>query len=89
MWASRCQIFCRVSQAVTCGLFGSVGNLQDIEAVAKVLTNFFHHNGFLDVVPSDAVAGILLVRLQQRAYLQEYNEGHPQELLQACRHARA
>ena len=41
--------------------------MQDIEAVAKVLTNFFHHDGFLDVVPSDVAAGILLVRLQQRA----------------------
>jgi hypothetical protein len=34
--------------------------------VAKVLTTFFHHDGFLDVVPSDVVAGIILVRLQQR-----------------------
>jgi hypothetical protein len=36
--------------------------------VAKVLTTFFHHDGFLDVVPSDILAGFLLVRVQQRKY---------------------
>jgi hypothetical protein len=35
-------------------------------AVAAILSDFFHHEGFLDVVPSDVVAGILLVRFQQR-----------------------
>ena len=50
-----------------CNLFGGANVGQDIEAVAKVLTVFFHHDGFLDVVPSDVVAGILLVRLQQRS----------------------
>lgn len=34
--------------------------------MAKVLTTFFHHDGFLDVVPSDVAAGIVLLRLQQR-----------------------
>lgn len=34
--------------------------------VAAIFSDFFHHEGFLDVVPSDVVAGILLVRFQQR-----------------------
>ena len=38
----------------------------DRVAVAAILSDFFHHEGFLDVVPSDVVAGILLVRFQQR-----------------------
>lgn len=33
-----------------------------------MLTPLFHHEGFLDVVPSDVVAGIILVRLQQRNF---------------------
>lgn len=31
------------------------------------MTNLFHHDGFLDVVPSDVVAGLLLLRLEQRS----------------------
>lgn len=38
----------------------------DRVVVAAILSDFFHHEGFLDVVPSDVVAGILLVRFQQR-----------------------
>jgi hypothetical protein len=35
--------------------------------VGVVLSDFFHHEGFLDVVPSDVFAGIILLRFQQRA----------------------
>jgi len=54
-------------------LFGGSNIGEDLEAVAKVLTNFFHHDGFLDVVPSDVVAGIILVRLQQKAKFRRQN----------------
>lgn len=74
VWASRCHFLCRMTQGVTCGLFGTAGTMQDIEAVAKVLTNFFHHDGFLDVVPSDAAAGILLVRLLQRSLASQFGD---------------
>ncbi len=74
VWASRCHFLCRVTQGITCGLFGTAGTMQDIEAVAKVLTNFFHHDGFLDIVPSDVAAGILLVRLQQRALASQFGD---------------
>jgi hypothetical protein len=34
--------------------------------VAKVLTDFFHHDGFLDLSPLDVLSGLLLVRLYQK-----------------------
>lgn len=52
--------------------YGCGGNLgakdinESIEEVATVITRYFHNHGFLDVVPSDIVAGILLVRTEQR-----------------------
>ena len=70
-WSHRCQQICRMTQAVTCGLFGTISNMQDI-GCRRGPYKFFHHNGFLDVVPSDAVAGILLVRLQQRSFFQQH-----------------
>lgn len=66
VWAKRCSDLCKCMSISTCGIFGGVSSYQDIESVSKVLTQFFHHDGFLDVVPSDVIAGILLLRLQQR-----------------------
>lgn len=34
--------------------------------MAKVLTDFFHHDGFLDLSPLDVLSGLLLVRLYQK-----------------------
>lgn len=45
--------------------------------VADIITPLFHHDGFLDVVPSDVVAGIILVRIQQRAYKAPSSESQP------------
>jgi hypothetical protein len=38
------------------------------------MATFFHHGGFLDVVPSDVIAGLVLVRMQQKqkAYLSKH-----------------
>ena len=66
IWVSRCRVLCKSIQLCSCNIFGGSNIHEDLEALAKVLTNFFHHDGFLDVVPSDVVAGIILVRLQQR-----------------------
>lgn len=66
-WEGRCRTVLKSVQICSCNLFGGSNIGEDLEAVAKVLTNFFHHDGFLDVVPSDVVAGIILVRLQQKA----------------------
>lgn len=74
-WEKRCSAICKCSRFFSCGIFGGSGIAQDIEAVAKVFTNFFQHDGFLDVVPSDVLAGILLVRLQQRRTTASYYSG--------------
>jgi len=66
-WEQRCRTVCKSLQVCTCNIFGGSNVAEDLEKVAKILTAFFHHEGFLDVVPSDVVAGILLVRMQQRA----------------------
>ena len=66
-WESRCRSGLRCMQISTCNIFGGAFVNDDIKAVASVMTNFFHHDGFLDVVPSDVVSGIILVRAQQRA----------------------
>jgi hypothetical protein len=57
----------KYSQIFSCNKFGGGQIEDDLNAVAKVLTNLFHHEGFLDVVPSDVVAGIILVGIQQKA----------------------
>ena len=72
-WEGRCRTILKSIQICSCNLFGGSNIGEDLEAVAKVLTNFFHHDGFLDVVPSDVVAGIILVRLQQKARLRRRN----------------
>lgn len=45
--------------------------------MADVITPLFHHEGFLDVVPSDVVAGIILVRLEQRNLTPHAVSPHP------------
>lgn len=40
---------------------------ESMQDVARVLTRLFHHDGFMDVVPSDVVAGMVLVRISQRS----------------------
>jgi len=72
-WEGRCRTVLKSIQICSCNLFGGSNIGEDLEAVAKVLTNFFHHDGFLDVVPSDVVAGIILVRLQQKAKFRRLN----------------
>lgn len=67
IWESRCKVGVKVFQIFTCNLFGGSNIERDLRAVAKILTTFFHHDGFLDVVPSDVLAGIILVRMQQRS----------------------
>jgi sn1-specific diacylglycerol lipase len=67
VWEGRCKSVMKSIQILSCNLFGGNNIEMDLNTVARVLTNFFHHDGFLDVVPSDVVAGIILVRIEQRA----------------------
>jgi hypothetical protein len=71
LWESRCQMMTRYIHLLCCNLFGG-GNIEEgFDQVAKVLTTFFHHDGFLDVVASDVVAGFILVRVEQRYHLKQ------------------
>ena len=76
IWKARCSYLCKGAQYCTCNLFGGGNITEDLETVARVLTTFFHHEGFLDVVASDVVAGIVLVRLQQRALENSYTSSY-------------
>jgi sn1-specific diacylglycerol lipase len=67
IWENRCKSVMKCLQIISCNIFGGSHIERDLQAVAKILTTFFHHDGFLDVVPSDILAGIILVRIQQRA----------------------
>lgn len=67
LWQDRCRTACKCLQLTTCNIFGGHHIGEDLEAVGEIFAQFFHHEGFLDVVPSDVVAGLVLVRLQQRA----------------------
>jgi len=66
LWTSRCQSLQRFVTIMFCNLFGGSNIDEGFEQVARVLTTFFHHNGFLDVVASDVVAGFILVRVEQK-----------------------
>ena len=67
IWENRCKSFMKCFQIFSCNIFGGSNIERDLQAVARILTAFFHHDGFLDVVPSDVMAGMILVRMQQRA----------------------
>lgn len=66
LYENRCKSLCRSLQLCTCNLFGGSSIQEDLEAVAKIFSNYFHHEGFLDMVPSDLVVGIVLLHGQQR-----------------------
>jgi hypothetical protein len=52
-----------------------------------VLTTFFHHDGFLDVVASDVVAGFILVRVEQRAALRKVQHTFKHKSFQLALHS--
>lgn len=64
-WKSRCARACKFLQHCTCNLFGGAQIAEDLESVARIITEVFHHEGLLDVVLSDIIAGIVLVSTQQ------------------------
>lgn len=51
-----------------------------LQEVARVLTNVFHSQGFLDIVPSDILAGFVLVRAEQANRRCEAFERYQMEL---------
>ena len=66
VWLLRLSKLCAFARCCSCAVLGGKDvEDSDIEGAAKLFTLFFHHSGFLDVVPSDVLAGMLLVRVQQ------------------------
>lgn len=66
LWEARCHTLRRCVAWGFCNLFGGNNIEEGFDKVARVLTTFFHHDGFLDVVASDVVAGFVLVRVEQQ-----------------------
>jgi hypothetical protein len=71
LWKLRCLNTCYVAKLLTCGLFGGrfggatdIG--EDVEAVASLITDLLHHEGLLDVVFTDIIAGMILVGHRQK-----------------------
>lgn len=67
IWENRCRKLTSTIHLCFCNTFGGANIEDGFDQVARVLTNFFHNNGFLDIVASDVVAGIILLRVQQRS----------------------
>jgi hypothetical protein len=72
-WEKQLRFLCKSAQICTCNMFGGSKVERDLEAVARVFALFFSHWGLLDVVPSDIVAGLILVRMQQLRTIDEAN----------------
>lgn len=73
-WLRRHRWVVKLARCFSCGLTGGSNVFRpsakgEGEQVARMLTHFFHHGGFLDLTPSDVLVGLLLVRLQQRVAL--------------------
>jgi sn1-specific diacylglycerol lipase len=74
MWAEQCAASCRCLSSLSCYMFGGRNLASSGPAafgdVARALADFMESRGVLDVVPSDIVAGlVVLQRLQrQRVY---------------------
>ena len=61
----------------TLTLTGKAVEQGDLENVARIMTKFFHHSGFLDVVPGDALAGLILLRMLQRKEMERAENTNP------------
>ena len=70
MWAERCAASCRCLSSATCYMFGgrSVASMgpSGFSDVARALADFLESRGVLDVVPSDIVAGLVVLQCLQR-----------------------
>ena len=76
MWHDRCTLFCRCISASTCFLFGGREiDGGDYTAIARALADYFEDGGVLDLVPSDIVAGfVMLQRVQRQRVLEARRE---------------
>jgi len=67
LWENRCRFWCKFLSFVSCYIFGG----QEVESgdytdIARVLTDYFEHEGILDIVPSDIVAAFVILQKKQK-----------------------
>ena len=78
LWVDRMQRIVNRVRCFCCNILGGKAVEQtDLESVARIMTSFFHHSGFLDVVPGDALAGLMLVRMLQRKEKEKVEQANP------------
>ena len=71
-WAICCRFCCAFCGCLTCCLLGGRGTLVgDFSDVAEFLSDFFNFHGTLDLVLSDVVAGLLMVKRVQQEHREE------------------
>ena len=74
MWAERCASFCQCLSWMSCFLFGGreLAGQAEFGDVARALADYLEYRGVLDVVPSDIVTGLILVRNVQQERIMNY-----------------
>ncbi|GAX28436.1 sn1-specific diacylglycerol lipase [Fistulifera solaris] len=74
MWAERCASFCQCLSWMSCFLFGGseLAGQAEFGDVARALADYLEYRGVLDVVPSDIVTGLILVRNIQQERIMSY-----------------
>ncbi|GAX19394.1 sn1-specific diacylglycerol lipase [Fistulifera solaris] len=74
MWAERCASFCQCLSWMSCFLFGGreLAGQAEFGDVARALADYLEYRGVLDVVPSDIVTGLILVRNIQQERILNY-----------------
>jgi hypothetical protein len=63
-WQQRLATTSKVIRYACCNSLGGSNISEGYNEVAVVFARLFHHNGFFDIVPSDIVAGFILVRYE-------------------------
>lgn len=76
MWAERCASFCQFLSWISCFLFGGreLAGQAEFGDVARALADYLEYRGVLDVVPSDIVTGLILVRNIQQERIMNYRK---------------
>jgi sn1-specific diacylglycerol lipase len=71
-WMICCRCCCTLSSCLTCCLLGGRETIMgDFSDVAVLLSDFFDFHGTLDLVLSDIVAGLLMVKRVQQQFREE------------------
>lgn len=76
MWAERCASFCQCLSWMSCFLFGGreLAGQAEFGDVARALADYLEYRGVLDVVPSDIVTGLILVRSIQQERIMNHRK---------------